>query len=90
MKERVSSVLGRRLRDFGRLDQPWPMICTFHSLCLRIFAITRRRSVAGELFDLRFGGSDRVVKDALKTLEMSSTNFSPARFTPPSARRKTS
>ena len=36
MKERVSDVLGRRLRDFGKLDQPWPMICTFHSLCLRI------------------------------------------------------
>ena len=36
MKERVSHVLGRRLRDFGKLDQPWPMICTFHSLCLRI------------------------------------------------------
>src|SRR3954451_17898514 len=36
MKERVSHVLGRQMRDFGRLDQPWPTICTFHSLCLRV------------------------------------------------------
>src|SRR5205814_1143789 len=33
MKQRVSSAVGKPLRDFGRLDQPWPMICTFHSLC---------------------------------------------------------
>src|SRR3954453_13731900 len=36
MKHRVGDVLGRQVRDFGKLDQPWPMICTFHSLCLRI------------------------------------------------------
>src|SRR5271155_5066384 len=36
MKHRISATLPRPLRDFGRLDQPWPMICTFHSLCLRI------------------------------------------------------
>src|SRR5262249_47695888 len=36
MKARISSALTRPLRDFGRLDQPWPIICTFHSLCLRI------------------------------------------------------
>src|SRR4051794_41928426 len=31
MKQRVSQTLGRPLRDFGRLDQVWPTICTFHS-----------------------------------------------------------
>jgi len=36
MKHRISAALDRPLRDFGQLDQSWPMICTFHSLCLRI------------------------------------------------------
>src|SRR5437763_4480738 len=36
MKQRVGALLEKPVRDFGRLDQPWPMICTFHSLCLRI------------------------------------------------------
>src|SRR5437870_11307321 len=36
MKELVGHVMGRPVRDFGRLDQPWPTICTFHSLCLRV------------------------------------------------------
>src|SRR6478736_2084092 len=36
MKQRIESLMGRNIRDFGRLDQPWPTICTFHSLCLRI------------------------------------------------------
>src|SRR4030095_3467239 len=36
MKARGSNVLDRPIRDFGKLDQRWPTICTFHSLCLRI------------------------------------------------------
>src|SRR5436305_827093 len=36
MKERISRALERPLYDFGKLDQRWPTICTFHSLCLRI------------------------------------------------------
>ena len=36
MKTRVSSLISRPLRDFGKLDQPWPLVCTFHSLGLRI------------------------------------------------------
>src|SRR5689334_17875738 len=36
MKARVGTLMGRPLRDFGRLEQPWPTICTFHSLCLRV------------------------------------------------------
>ena len=60
MKKRVSNVLGRPIRDFGRLDQPWPTICTFHSLCLRIlrhYADADRP--AGELHDLRLGRPDQ-------------------------------
>ena len=30
MKQRIEKLSGRPLRDFGRLDQPWPIICTFH------------------------------------------------------------
>ena len=29
-------MLDRPIRDFEKLDQRWPTICTFHSLCLRI------------------------------------------------------
>src|SRR5688572_11067159 len=36
MKARVGQVVGRTMRDFGRLDQYWPTICTFHSLCLAV------------------------------------------------------
>src|SRR5437763_925291 len=36
MKARVSNVLDRPIRYFGKLDQRWPTICTFHSLCLRV------------------------------------------------------
>src|SRR5271170_396358 len=36
MKERIAKAVDRPMRDFGRLDQVWPTICTFHSLCLRI------------------------------------------------------
>jgi len=36
MKSRIGASMDRPLRDFGRLEQPWPIICTFHSLGLRI------------------------------------------------------
>src|SRR3954463_16698748 len=78
MKERVSDVLGRRLRDFGKLDQPWPMICTFHSLCLRIlryYAPMVGLPVNFSIYDS--ADQNKVIKDAIKTLEISATNFSP-------------
>src|SRR4029450_8062878 len=31
MKSRIGALSERPLRDWGRLDQPWPIICTFHS-----------------------------------------------------------
>jgi DNA helicase-2/ATP-dependent DNA helicase PcrA len=78
MKERIAAVIDRPIRDFGRLDQRWPTICTFHSLCLRIL-----RHYAAEIglatnFSI-YDSSDQTkcIKEALKLLEISSTNFSP-------------
>ena len=79
MKQRITALADRPIRDFGKLDQPWPIICTFHSLCLRIL---RHYAQAVELptnFSV-FDSADqtRVIKDALKSLDISSTNFSPS------------
>lgn len=82
MKSRVSALgaMGdRKVRDFGRLDQPWPLICTFHSLCLRI--LRHYAEVVGlggnfSIFDA--GDQTRLIKEAMKLLEVSSTNFQPA------------
>ncbi len=79
MKERVGHLLGRQLRDFGRLDGYYPTICTFHSLCLRVLR-TYADQIGLPLNFSVFDSSDqtKLVKDALKTLEVSTTNFPPA------------
>src|SRR5215212_10054771 len=79
MKERVGHVLGRTLRDFGRLDQPWPTICTFHSLCLRVLRHYAQQIGLAPNFSI-FDSADqtKLMKEALKTLEVSSTNFPPS------------
>jgi len=79
MKERVGVVLGRNLRDFGRLDQPWPTICTFHSLCLRVLRHYAERIGLAPNFSV-FDTSDqnKLIKEALKALDISSTNFAPS------------
>src|SRR5207248_4623561 len=79
MKQRVSNVLDRPIRDFGKLDQRWPTICTFHSLCLRI--LRHYAEVIGLPTNFTIYDSadqTKVLKDALKALEISSTNFAPA------------
>jgi DNA helicase-2/ATP-dependent DNA helicase PcrA len=78
MKQRIEKLLGRNVRDFGRLDQPWPTICTFHSLCLRILRHYGPQIGLPKNFSI-YDSSDqtKVVKDALKTLELSTTNFPP-------------
>jgi DNA helicase-2/ATP-dependent DNA helicase PcrA len=78
MKERVSALSPRPLRDFGKLDQPWPLICTFHSLCLRILRHYGPQIGLPANFTI-YDSADqtRALKEALKTLDMSSTNFSP-------------
>jgi DNA helicase-2/ATP-dependent DNA helicase PcrA len=79
MKQRVSKAVGREMRDFGRLDQFWPTICTFHSLCLRIlrhYAPALGLPANFTVYDA--ADQNRTIKEALKLLEISSTNFSPA------------
>jgi DNA helicase-2/ATP-dependent DNA helicase PcrA len=78
MKQRIGQVVSRPIRDFGRLDQPWPMVCTFHSLCLRIlrhYAATVGLPPNFSVFDT--ADQTKLIKDALKMLDISSTNFSP-------------
>ncbi len=79
MKERVGKLLDKPLRDIGRLDQWNPMICTFHSLCMRILRYYGTRIGMPENFTI-YDSADqtKVIKEALKLLEISSTNFSPA------------
>jgi len=79
MKSRISSLLEKPLRDFGRLDQPWPIICTFHSLCLRILRHYAGRVGLPANFSI-YDSADqtKLIKEALRVLEISSTNFSPS------------
>ena len=79
MKERISSLLERPLRDFGRLDQPWPTICTFHSLCLRILRHYATRVGLPTNFSI-YDSADqnKLIKESIKTLDISATNFSPS------------
>lgn len=81
MKTRVAEATGRTVRDFGRLDQPWPTICTFHSLCLRI--LRYYSSIVGLPSNFTIYDSadqTKLIKEALKLLEISSTNFTPGQL----------
>lgn len=79
MKARVSKVMDRPIHDFGKLDQRWPTICTFHSLCLRILRYYAPVVGLENNFSI-YDSSDqnKVMKEALKSLDISSTNFQPA------------
>src|SRR5579864_2171063 len=79
MKQRISALLDRPLRDFGRLDQPWPIICTFHSLCLRVLRHYAQLIGLPANFSI-YDSADqtKLIKEALKALDISSTNFPPA------------
>ncbi|MBV8780773.1 MAG: UvrD-helicase domain-containing protein, partial [Phycisphaerae bacterium] len=79
MKQRVGTAMGRSIYDFGRLDQQWPTICTFHSLALRILRHYAERIGLAPNFTI-YDSADqtRVVKEALKMLDISSTNFAPS------------
>jgi DNA helicase-2/ATP-dependent DNA helicase PcrA len=78
MKQRIGALLDRPLRDFGRLDQPWPIICTFHSLCLRILRHYAAQVSLPTNFSV-YDSSDqtKLVKEAMQILQISSTNFTP-------------
>jgi len=79
MKSRISATMPRPIRDFGRLAQPWPMICTFHSLCLRILKHYAPRIGLPPNFTI-FDTADqnKLIKEAIKLLDISSTNFPPS------------
>lgn len=81
MRHRVSELLsaaGRPpLRDFGRLDPRQPTICTFHSLCLRILRAHGPQLSQTDLTVFDTADQLKVIKDALKALDLSSTNFPP-------------
>jgi DNA helicase II / ATP-dependent DNA helicase PcrA len=78
MKQRIGAILDRPIRDFGRLDQPWPIICTFHSLCLRVLKhYASQIGLPGNFTIYDSGDQTRLIKEALKTLELSPTNFPP-------------
>jgi len=81
LKDRVGKILGRPIRDFGKLDQNWPVLCTFHSLCLRILRHYASAIGLPPNFAIYDSGDQlKVVKEALKTLDMSATNFPPAQL----------
>jgi DNA helicase II / ATP-dependent DNA helicase PcrA len=76
MKQRVSAVCERPLRDFGRLEQPWPIICTFHSLCLRILRHYADRIGLPANFSI-YDAADqtRLIKEAIKELGLDTANW---------------
>src|SRR5580692_7858324 len=69
MKQRIAASSPQPIRDWGRLDQPWPIVCTFHSLCLRIL-----KHYAGQIgLPTNFSVYDsadqhKLVKEAFKVL----------------------
>ncbi|HEV8607906.1 MAG TPA: UvrD-helicase domain-containing protein [Tepidisphaeraceae bacterium] len=76
MKSRISASMDRPLRDFGRLDQPWPIICTFHSLGLRLLRHYADRINLPANFSV-YDSSDqeRILKESIKAVDLSTTNF---------------
>ncbi len=78
MKQRISAASPKPLRDWGRLDQPWPIICTFHSLCLRIlkhYAVRIGLPPNFTVYDS--ADQNRLVKEAMKALDVPTLNFTP-------------
>jgi len=81
MKSRVSSLLGRPLYDFGQLHQRWPLICTFHSLCLRILRHYARQIDLPPNFTV-YDADDqqRLLKQAVAVAEVDPSQFPPSRM----------
>lgn len=81
MKERIGKLLGRELKDIGQLDQRNPLICTFHSFCVRVLRHYGSRIGLANSFTI-YDSTDqgKLIKDALKSLDISSNNFPPAQI----------
>jgi DNA helicase II / ATP-dependent DNA helicase PcrA len=79
MKHRISAISPRPIRDFGKLDQQWPIICTFHSLCLRILKHYATQIGLVPNFTI-YDSADqsKLIKQAVKELDLSATHFPPA------------
>lgn len=79
MKQRVSAVSPVPLRDYGQLAQSGPMICTFHSLCMRILRQYSQQVGLGSGFSI-FDSADqnKLIKEAMKALDISSESLKPA------------
>jgi DNA helicase-2/ATP-dependent DNA helicase PcrA len=81
MKERIGKLFGRKLHDIGRLDQQNPLICTFHSLCVRILRHYGSRFGLASSFTIYDSlDQSKLIKEALKSLDISSSNFPPAQI----------
>jgi len=80
MKQRISAASPRPIRDWGRLDQPWPLVCTFHSLCLRILKHYAPAIGLPPNFSV-YDTSDqaKLIKKAIEELDLSKTNFTPGK-----------
>jgi DNA helicase II / ATP-dependent DNA helicase PcrA len=78
MKQRISAGSPRPIRDWGRLDQPWPIICTFHSLCLRIlkhYAVLVGLPPNFTVYDS--SDQNKLIKDAIKAVDLPTGNATP-------------
>jgi len=78
MKQRISADSPRPIHDWGRLDQAWPIICTFHSLCLRILKHYASAIGLPPNFSV-YDSSDQthLIKDAIKVLDVPMHNLTP-------------
>ncbi len=78
MKQRISADSPRPIHDWGRLDQAWPIICTFHSLCLRILKHYASAIGLPPNFSV-YDSSDQthLIKDAIKALDVPMHNLTP-------------
>ncbi len=83
MRERVRPLVEAKVRmgrDIGRLETRGPLLCTFHSLCLRILRHYGDILGVPKNFNIYDSGDQgRLMKQALKELDVSTTNFPPAK-----------
>ena len=78
MKHRISTTAPSPVRDWGRLDQPWPIICTFHSLCLRILKhYAPQIGLAPNFSVYDSADQSKVVKEAIKAVDLPTGNATP-------------
>jgi len=78
MKQRISADSPRPIHDWGRLDQKWPIIGTFHSLCLRILKHYAAEVGLPPNFSV-YDSTDQnhLMKEAIKALDISMQNLTP-------------